>query len=87
MSKANESPDEEGPATFYIYTSVGNQSVVFKRNWDEVSPPEQGDDLSSDEHSDRLSDDSAIKTTSEQQAHLEAEDMMRQITEEVKQEG
>ena len=25
--------------SFYVYTGVGAQSVVFKRKWEEVSPP------------------------------------------------
>ena len=40
VSVANEESDE-GPATFFVYTGVGTQSVVFKRKWEEISPPEQ----------------------------------------------
>ena len=65
VSAANESPEEEGPTTFYIYTSVGNQSVVFKRKWEDVSPPEQEENVSSDEPSDqnrsKISNDSGMK--------------------------
>ena len=104
VSVANEESDE-GPATFFVYTGVGTQSVVFKRKWEEISPPEQEENDESDSLSEQnasktsIENDSGIKDNKsmfdsmkkanigEQIASLEAEDMIRKIDEEVKQES
>ena len=96
---------EDGMTTFYVYTGVGIQSVVFKRKWDEVSPPFQDDDVGADSHTDpnrsKISGENEGQVaggkqmlqalgkpaTGDHLANMEAEDMIRKIDEEVKQEG
>ena len=78
-----------------MYTGVGLQSVVFKRKWDEVSPPFQEDDSHDIQDISKISDHNEViastmrkpSTGGENIANLEAEDMIRKIDEEVKQEG
>ena len=34
-----EDSSKDSLPSFYVYTGVGAQSVVFKRKWEEISPP------------------------------------------------
>jgi hypothetical protein len=34
-----EDSEKDSLPSFYVYTGVGAQSVVFKRKWEEISPP------------------------------------------------
>ena len=72
--------------SFYVYTGVGVQSVVFKRLWEEVSPAmlDEADSGNVSRHSDH---EANSRKKGEQLASQEADDMIRKIDEEVKLEG
>ena len=88
----SEDSTKDSLPSFYVYTGVGAQSVVFKRKWEEISPLMLDEDdsvnvskISGQEVS--FKKNAHRQSPGDQLASIEADDMIRKIDEEVKIEG